>query len=474
MKKDKDMSYKWSALITVSIGTFIGTLDASIVNISFPRLTEVFNTEPSVVLWVSVVYLLVSVSLMLSLGRIGDTLGRKKVYIAGLALVTVGLALCSISQNILHLILSRVLQGVGAAMTIALSTAIVTSAFPDQERGKALGIIGGVVSAGLLSGPVLGGFLLDFLGWRSIFYTRIPISIIGLIMAGILLKEQKVSSNGMKFDIWGAVTLFGSLTCLLLFFNFGGRLGFLSPPVLILVSSAVILFVLFIIAERRAAQPIVDLNLFRDRLFASANVSLVIIFLAMASLTFLMPFYLINGIGHSASKAGLLLATVSLTALVIGPLSGWLSDKIGSRVLCTVGSALVCLALFLLRGLGPESSDIDILLRLVVLGVGTGMFQSPNNSSIMGSVPRERLSTASAMLGTVRQVGMSSGIAIAGTIYTARQLFHAAQLASDNLAPTMLQRLSIVGGFQDTLLVAAIVCSIGIIASLVRGRQPPN
>ena len=194
----------------------------------------------------------------------------------------------------------------------------------------------------------------------------------------------------------------------------------------------------------------------------------------MALLTFLMPFYLIEGTGHSASEAGLLLAVVSLTSLVVGPLSGWLSDKVGSRLLCTVGITLVCLALFLLRSLGTESSDIDILLRFVVLGIGTGMFQSPNNSSIMGSVPKDKLSTASAMIGTVRQIGLSNGIAIAGTIFTTRQLFHATQLASDNLTPIMTHRLSLVGGFQDTLLVAAIVCSIGIITSLARGKRQTN
>lgn len=163
MERIRGIPYKWLALLTVSIGTFMGTLDASIVNISFPRLTEVFDTEPSVVLWVSVVYLLVSVGLMLALGNLGDVFGRKRIYILGFAVFTVGLILCSLSQNILQLILARIVQGIGGAMTIALSTAIVTAAFPSEERGRALGIVGSVVSAGLLTGPVFGGLLLDML-----------------------------------------------------------------------------------------------------------------------------------------------------------------------------------------------------------------------------------------------------------------------------------------------------------------------
>jgi EmrB/QacA subfamily drug resistance transporter len=425
-------------------------------------------------MWVSVAYLLVSVGLMLTLGRIGDTFGRKRVYILGFTVFTLGLVLCSLSQSIVQLILARVVQAIGSAMIVAISTAIVTAAFPNEERGKALGILGGVVSSGLLSGPVLGGLILDALDWRAIFYIRVPVGIIGIIMAFILLKEQKDTETGLKFDLGGAATLFGGLSCLLLFFNFGGRLGFTSPLAIILVVSTVALLALFIVFERRALQPIVDLNLFRNRLFAAGNISLIIMFVAISANTFLMPFFLIDGLGHSASRTGLIFATISFTALIIGPVSGWLSDKVGSRILCTVGIALICSALFLLSRLSIESSEVDVIIRLVIQGVGSGMFSSPNNSSIMGSVPREKLSTGSAMIGTVRQIGMSCGIAIAGTIFTSRQAFHAARLSIENLSQATVQKLSLVGGFQDTLLFAAIACSIGIFTSLARGKQQPS
>ena len=474
MERAKGIPYKWLALLTVAIGTFMGTLDASIVNISFPRLTQVFETEPSVVMWVSVAYLLVSVGLMLTLGRIGDTFGRKRVYILGFTVFTLGLVLCSLSQSIVQLILARVVQAIGSAMTVALSTAIVTAVFPNEERGKALGILGGVVSSGLLSGPVLGGLILDALDWSAIFYVRVPVGIIGVIMALILLKEQREAETGMKFDLGGAATLFGGLSCLLLFFNFGGRLGFTSPLAIILVASAVVLLALFIVFERRAPQPIVDLNLFRNQLFAAGNISLIIMFVAISANTFLMPFFLIDGLGHSASRTGLIFATISFTALIVGPVSGWLSDKVGSRILCTVGIALICTAIFLLSRLTAESSEVDVIIRLVIQGIGSGMFSSPNNSSIMGSVPRDKLSTGSAMIATVRQIGMSCGIAIAGTIFTSRQAFHAAQSSLENLSQDMAQRLSLVGGFQDTLLFAAIACSIGIFTSLARGKQQPS
>jgi EmrB/QacA subfamily drug resistance transporter len=396
----------------------MSTLDASIVNISFPRLTQVFDTEPSVVLWVSVAYLLVSVSLVFIFGKVGDYYGRKKIYTLGFAVFTVGLILCTFAQTIVQLILARVVQAVGAAMTMALGTAIVTAVFPPQERGKALGISGATVSAGLLSGPVLGGVLVDLFDWQAIFYVTIPVALIGMVMAIICLKEQKVSQGKFQFDWWGAVTLSAGLAFLLLFFNLGGKTSFSEPEVVAFGTAAIILLAVFIIVERKAAQPILDLKLFRNRLFAAGNASLLIMFLALSANTLLMPFYLIDGLEYDASQAGLLFASVSVSALIVGPISGWLSDKIGYRLLCTAGITLMAGGIFWLSRLGINANVTDILPRLVLIGVGSGLFSSPNNSSIMGSVPWDKLSTGSALIATVRQVGMSSGIAIAGAIFT--------------------------------------------------------
>ena len=465
-------TYKWLALLTLSIGTFMSTLDASIVNISLPELTEVFDTEPSVVLWVTVAYLLVSVGLMLSIGKLGDLFGRKRVYVSGMAIFTVGLILCALSQSVVQLILARVVQAVGSAMVIALGNAIITAVFPPEERGKALGLIGAVVSTGLLSGPVIGGLLLDALDWRAIFYVRIPVGIIGLVMSWLWLREQKAEETTARFDWGGSVSLFGGLSCLLLCINFGGRMGFTSIPVLSLAAGAAILLTSFLVFERKVTQPILALGLFRSRSFATGLATMLIMFVAGAANTLLMPFYLLNGIDRTASQAGLLLAATSASSLLVGPVSGWLSDKIGSRILCTVGMTLISAALFLMGTLNINSGTSDILLRLVILGMGLGMFSSPNNSAVMGSVPQQNLSTASAMIATTRQIGMSCGIAIAGAMFTARELFHSTALAGESLAPGMLERLSLVSAYQDSFTYAAFFCIIGIFVSLVRGSSP--
>jgi len=472
--KPPRIPYKWLALITVSIGTYMGTLDASIVNISLPRLTKVFNTDASTVLWVSIIYMLISVSLMFAFGKVGDAVGRKRMYTIGFAVFTVGLVFCSVSQTITQLLLARALQAVGSAGVVSISTAIVTAAFPSQERGKALGIIGAVVSAGLLSGPVLGGFLVDLPDWQAIFYVRVPVSVIGLAMAVWLLREQKSGEARLQFDWMGALTLSGGLACLLLFFNIGGKSGFDSAVALLLGAGTVLLIASFIVSERRARQPILDLNLFRNRLFAASNITLVIMFVTVTANTFLTPFYFIDGLDYAAAKTGLLYAAISTTALIIGPFSGWLSDKVGYRWLCSAGMAMLSVGLLLLSRLTIDSTIMDILPRLIVLGVGVGLFSSPNNSSIMGSVPRDKLSTGSAMIATMRQIGISSGTAIAGAAFTSRQVSHLASLSTQSPVPDAVEKLALVASYQDALLIAAIVCAVGIFASMIRGQVHPE
>ena len=207
-------------------------MDASIVNISLPALVDVFDTGLSTVIWVLLAYMLTIAGLMLPLGKAGDTLGRKRVYTLGFALFTLGLALCALSQNITQLIIFRVIQGVGAAMIVAIGTAIVTATFPPQERGKAIGIMGTAVGLGLLSGPALGGWFIDTFGWRSIFYLRLPVSILGMAMAWVILREDNSSKSSKGFDFWGATTLFIGLASLLFALNQGQPRGWSSPLVL--------------------------------------------------------------------------------------------------------------------------------------------------------------------------------------------------------------------------------------------------
>lgn len=470
-KPEPRISYKWIAMSVVAVGTFMSTLDSGAVRIALPQLGHVFQAGPNTVVWVWLIYLLIGTGLMLTLGWAGDAFGRKRLYTFGLVIFSLGLGLCSLAQSLIQLVMFRLVQAVGAAMTVATGNAIITASFPSQERGRALGIMGAVVGVGLLSGPALGGILLDLLGWRSVFYLRLPIGIIGVAMARALLKNQFSPKRGQKFDLLGAATLFLALTCLLLAMNRGQSLGWASPWVVSLGVMSVLLLLLFLFVERRLAQPVLDLRLFRRRLFSAASGSHVFLYMATTAVSFLMPFYLIQGQGLSASKAGLLLVTIPAISLVVSPLSGRLSDRLGTLFLCASGLTLVSAGLFLLSGLGANASIGNVVLCLLVLGVGIALFVPPNTSAIMGSVPSERLGTASAMVGTLRQVGMSVGLAIASSVFAASQFSHATQLASQGLPEDVVQRLSTVSGVHDAIFAALAIAVIGLVASVLRGRR---
>ena len=470
-KAERSISYTWIVMSVVAMGTLITTWDAGAIRIALPHLGHVFNTDPNTVIWVWLIYLLVGIGLMLTMGRAGDVFGRKRLYTFGLIIFGLGLGLCSLSQGLIQLVVFRFIQAVGAAMIIATGNAIITASFPPEKRGRALGIMGAIVAVGLLSGPALGGFLLDFLGWRSIFYLRLPFGIISVAMAWVLLKEQSIPRREGKFDLLGAVTLFFALACLLLALNRGQSLGWLSPWVVSLSVIGVLFIFFFLRVERRAAQPVLDLRLFSDRLFSTASASHVFLYISTTAVSFLMPFYLIEGLGLYAYKAGLVLVTIPAISLVLSPLSGRLSDKLGTLFLCTLGSVVVCVGFFLLSRLGSDASIGDIILYLAIVGTGMGLFVSPNTSAIMGSVAGERLGTASAMVGTLRQVGMSIGLAIAGSVFAASQSFHTAQLTSQALPEDVVQRLSTINGFHDTVLILLAIAIVGIITSVLRGRR---
>ncbi len=440
----------------------MGALDASIILLSFPALTKELHTTPTTIVWVTIAYLLVSTGLQLTFGTLGDLIGRKKVFVSGFAVFTVGLSLCAVAQNIPQLILFRVIQGVGWSMVISNGGAIVTAAFPGKERGKALGFVGGIVGFGLATGPVIGGLLVDTLGWRSVFYIRIPVGLVALALAWRVLKEQRALERRPGFDVRGAVLFFAGMSCLLVAVNQVSRVGATSPLVLLLAPAALVSFIGFWRSEYRAEHPVLDPKLFMNRIFLFGCVSLVLMFIAQSSMSFLMPFYLIDGLGRTARDAGYVLITVPICFLVMQPISGNLSDRIGVRPLAIAGSLCAATGFLLLSRVGPESSTLDIVLRLAVAGIGVASFQSPNNSSIMGAAPRERLGTASGAVGTGRQVGISVGLAISSAVFAARRAAYDASMA-DNLA--------LVNAFRDAILVGAIFTAVSIVTTLAAGKR---
>jgi EmrB/QacA subfamily drug resistance transporter len=469
--RDIDYGRKWYVMAAVAMGTFLATIDGSIVNVALPTLTRAFDTEFSTVQWVVLAYLLTVTTLMLSVGRLADMRGKKPIYMAGFAIFTIGSVLCGLAPTVYALIAFRVLQGVGAAMTMALGMAIVTESFPPSERGKALGIMGAVVSIGIVLGPTLGGFIIDAFSWRWIFFVNLPIGILGILMVWRFVPAIR-PPGGQRFDFLGATTLFVALLALLLALTRGQETGFTAPQVLVLFIVSAIFMALFVVIELRIDQPMIDLRLFKNSLFSISLATGYLIFVCIAGTIILMPFYLQNVLGYDIRQVGLLLAVVPIGLGVTAPISGSLSDRFGTRPITVIGLAVMLVGFYAVSTLGEDTTALGYVLRFLPIGIGVGMFQSPNNSAIMGSAPRERLGIASGMLAVTRTLGQTTGIAILGALWASRVFAYAGEVIEGGA--TEASPSAQVAAIQDTFLVTTLLIAVALVLaswSLVRERR---
>jgi len=411
----KGIEAKWLILAAVMLGAFMGPVDASIVNTVLPSITGYFKTDISIAQWVPTVYLLTISCLILLYGRLGDMVGYKKIFLAGLAFFVVASILCGSSQSIWMLIAFRGIQGLAAGLLMAVGYAIITAAFPPFERGRAMGIYAISIAAGLGLGPTFGGLITQYLSWHYVFFINVPIGIAALIWGSRVI-PRSAPKPGQRLDVAGALTALIFLSSLLLYANQGETWGWASPRSLALVGITVVFGALFFWIERTSAQPMLNLALFKNRRFSFASLSTLLSFVALYAIVFLTPFYLTFVLHFSILKVGLTLIASPLAMMFAAPVSGAMSDRFGTRVFAVLGMCIAALGLFLMSGLNASDNVWDVVWRLVIIGLGLGMFQSPNNSEIMGSVPPWHLGIASGIIAAMRNVGMVLGIAIAGAV----------------------------------------------------------
>ena len=466
------MERKWLILTSVSLGSLMATLDGSIVNIALPAIQADFRIDLTTVEWVVVAYLLVVGCLLLPMGRLGEVQTFKRTYLIGFAIFTLASVCCGASPTEAWLVGFRVVQAVGAAMIMAMGPAIVARTFPAAERGRALGLNAISVSIGLSLGPALGGILTQVATWRAIFLINVPIGLFAIIWAARVLPTE-TAGRGQAFDLRGAALSGGALFALLLALSEGQAWGWTSPVILALWVAFIVLGVAFVLAEGHSIQPMIDLGLFRIRPFSAGLASVVVAFAGLFTATFLLPFLLEQASGFSPIEAGLLLTPVPITMALVAPFSGAASDRFGPRVLASAGMAVMAAALLSLTQLPVRFELADLVWRLVLLGVGQGLFMSPNSSAVLGSVPRSRVGTASGTLAQMRVNGQALGIALSGAIVATRLPIRLADLGAG--APTAAMRnLALAGAIHDAFVVAAGVCCVGIVTSLVRGSSRPG
>lgn len=452
------------------------TLDASIVNISLPSIALSFGVPLSgAIEWIIIGYLVIIAAVLLTFGRLADMIGKKPIWLAGLAIFTIGSALCGAAPSLGILIAARLFQGLGGALIFAVNVALLTSVFPASERGRALGLNAVVVALGISAGPTIGGIITQNFTWRWIFYVNVPLGILIFFLSLRILTEHAHFGRG-RFDPLGAALLAIGLATLTLGLSFGQEWGWTSLPLLLSVGIGVAALIAAVLVERYVKEPVIHLSLLRNRVFASANISFILAMLALFAPGFLLPFYLEELRGYSAERAGLLLTPLPLTLAVVAPISGTLADRIGSRWLAPLGLAIACLGLILLSQLNAQSSTWDVIWRLIVTGIGQGIFQSPNSSAMMGAAPRNEQGEASGLLATGRVVGQSLSVAIAGAVFASLGGAAAGSLlvSQERTLPaaqvSALQQ-TFVSSFHAAMLVCAGFAAIGIFTALVRGND---
>jgi EmrB/QacA subfamily drug resistance transporter len=449
----------WLVLLAVGVGTFMSALDGSVVNTVLPVVRESFGSTVAAVEWVVTVYLLAVSGLLLTFGRLGDLRGHKTVYLTGFCVFVIGSALCGAAPAAAYLVAFRALQALGAAMLYANAPAILTKNFPANRRGRVLGLTAMMTYLGLTAGPSFGGWLADFLGWRSVFYINVPIGTAAAYLSARFIPRDR-AGRAERFDAAGALTFMGGLVLLLFALNRGHAWGWGSPLIAGTLCAAGAMLGAFVAVELRAPAPMLDLSLFGNRMFAAATASAMLNYVCLYSVVFLMPFTLIQGRGLDPAQAGFLMTAQPLVMAVSAPLSGTLSDRIGARLPGTVGMAAMSAGLFLLSRLGGHSPLGHVAAGLAVVGLGTGIFISPNSSALMGSAPLDRQGTASGILATARNAGMAVGVGFAGAIFTT--ILARGSSGDPNAA--------LYGAAAASYRVASGVALLGALASAVRGR----
>lgn len=447
---------KWQAFIVISIGIFMATLDGSILNIANPSIAKSLNVSMRQVQWVVTAYMLIITSLLIFLGRLGDQIGSHKIYKNGFLVFTLGSLLCSISPSLAYLISARLVQGIGASMMMATGMGIVSNVFPSNERGKALGLTGMIVGIGNMSGPSLGGLLVAHFPWPVIFLINVPIGLIGFYLASRFLPRNLPSKALEGYDLAGTFTFALAIATLIYALSASQKIS------ISFFGLALVLMLGFYYIEKKSQQPMLDFALFKIKTFTYGNIMALAVYTTQTSVFFLLPFFLESILGFSPDYSGLLMTITPVTMALTAPLAGTLSDKVGSRKILALSLLILTIAFFMFSTLNAQINLYKLVSGLILLGLGMGMFGAPNNSSILGSIPREKAGYGGGFMSTNRNLSFAVGIAGSASIFS---------LILSNGQKSMPYVQAYIHASNTVYLIAASVTLIGFVFALVNNLK---
>jgi len=453
-------------VIVIALGSFMAGLDATIVNIALPTIAKSFDVSTVAVSWVLNAYLIILVSLLLAASRLGDMKGYRNIFLGGFALFTLGSALCGLSPTLDILILSRMLQAVGGAVISALGAVMVTSYLSASLRGQALGIVAMFTMLGAALGPVVGGFLTSAFSWQYIFLVNLPVGVVAIILGMHILPKTAPVAPAAKLDIPGVLLVFVALGSLIVgLTSIQGSNSLLGMAALVL---SAIFWILFIVQERRANEPLINTSLFANRAYSLQNVNVMLIQMAMAGVMVVMPFYLELVKKIPADNAGTILLALPVGMILTAPLAGKISDVIGTKKPIITGFAICAVALFFLSTISAHTSVGHICIYLFLLGAGTGVAFSPLNSAVMGECPAKDRGSTSGLVKMMTNLGSSLGVAVVMLVAMIAAGPRLAEVSSHAMSSTVLA-----GAFDAAFLFCMVLEIIGIVLMLgVKDREP--
>jgi EmrB/QacA subfamily drug resistance transporter len=456
---------KWWTLAAVAFGLFMIMLDNTVVNVALPSIERDLNVSISSLEWIVTAYALTFAALLITGGKLGDLMGRRRIFVIGIAIFTLSSLACGLAPSAGFLIGARAVQGVGAALMNPASLSIITATFPPRERGQAIGIWAGVSAMALAIGPLVGGLIVDNINWNWIFFINIPVGVLGIIVSQLVIKESRDTSHEQSVDLPGLLTSSAGLFALTYALIEGNKHGWTSPEILGLFAAAVVLLVAFVVLEHRQRLPMLDLSLFRIGSFTGSNLVAMLVSLGMFGVFFFVSLYIQNILGWTPTQAGASFLPMTLLIILVAPIAGKLSDRVGSRWLMGGGMTLVSVSLLLYQRVGLHSTFWTLLPAMLLGGVGMALTMSPMTAAAMSSVPVDKAGVGSGVLNSFRQLGGSLGIALMGAI-----------LASYVTAPprSPLAARQFVDGLHAALLVAAGITFVAAVVAVVTVRTRPE
>ena len=456
---------KWWTLAAVAFGLFMIMLDNTVVNVALPAIEKDLDISISQLEWIVTAYALVFAALLITGGKLADLLGRRRIFVAGLAVFTLSSLACGLAPNAGFLIGARAVQGIGAALMNPATLSIITATFPPKQRGQAIGIWAGVSALALAIGPLAGGLIVDNIGWNWIFFVNVPVGALGIVVSQFFIDESRDTSHEQSVDLPGLLTSGGGLFALSYALIEGNQRGWGSGEILGLFAAALVLLVAFVVLESRQRLPMLDLSLFRIGSFVGANIVALLVSLGMFGVFFFVSLYVQNILGYSPTKAGAIFLPMTVLIILIAPVAGKASDRVGGRWLMGAGMSILGVSLLLYQRVGLHSDFWTLLPAMVLGGIGMAMTMSPMTSTAMASVPVDKAGVGSGVLNSFRQVGGSLGIAVMGAI-----------LASYlNARPgTELAKQQYVNGLHAALLVSAGIAFAAAVVAIVLVRVSPS